>query len=167
MFALCFINLSQVNVHQPGRVNFIALFHDLDIAGFLLFAPAMVAFLLALEWGGATYRWDSGIIIGLFCGAAVLLALFLTWEYRKGETAMIPFSMVKHKVVYCACVTMFFLFANSLMTSYYLAIYFQGVRDKTPTLSGVNMLPGIVSQMAAGIASGALGTFYDLLPYRG
>ncbi|KAJ5536558.1 MFS general substrate transporter [Penicillium frequentans] len=41
-----------------------------------------------------------------------------------------------------------------LVTSYYLAIYFQGVRGELPMFSGVYMLPGIIAQMAAGFLSG-------------
>lgn len=68
----------------------------------------MVMFLLALEWGGSTYPWNSAVVIGLFCGSAVNLALFLGWEYKQGEHAMIPFEMVKRRVVYMACWFMFF-----------------------------------------------------------
>lgn len=55
----------------------------------------------------------------------------------------------------------FFLYASSLVTSYYLAIYFQGVRGKMPALSGVYMLPGIVSQMISGVVGG-FGGMLDL-----
>lgn len=72
---------------------------------------------------------------------------------------MIPFEMVRKRVVYSACLTMFFLFANNLVTSYYLAIYFQGVRGKSPTMSGVYMLPGILGQIISGIVSGYAGVY--------
>jgi Fungal trichothecene efflux pump (TRI12) len=144
-------------------MNFIAFFHDLDIVGFLLFSPTMIMFLLALQWGGSTYAWNSAIIIGLFCGSAGNLVLFLIWEYKKGSSAMIPFEMVKQRVIYSACLTVFFLYANSLITSYYLAIYFQGVRDKSPTASGLSMLPGVIGQMTTGIGAGFAGTF-DITP---
>jgi hypothetical protein len=63
--------------------------------GFALFAPAAIQFLLALEWGGTRYPWASAIVISLFCGAAGTFAIFIYWEHRKGETAMIPLSMVR------------------------------------------------------------------------
>lgn len=135
----------------------VSLFHDLDVTGFLLFSPTLVMFLIALEWGGSTYPWNSATIIGLFCGSAGSLALFLVWEYKKGDSAMIPFEMMQQPAIYSACLNLFFLYANSLITSYYLAIYFQGVRDKSPTLSGVYMLPGIIGQMISGISNGFAG----------
>ncbi|KAG6986530.1 hypothetical protein G7Y79_00078g099840, partial [Physcia stellaris] len=42
----------------------------LDLLGFAIFAPAAIQFLLALQWGGTKYRWNSPTVIGLFCGAA-------------------------------------------------------------------------------------------------
>jgi hypothetical protein len=123
----------------------------------------MIMFLLALEWGGSSYAWSSATIIGLFCGAAGNFALFLAWEYRKGEGAMIPFGMIKRKVVWSACAVTFFFGGALLITSYYLAIYFQAVRGRSPTMSGVDVLPGVVSTLFSGVFAGILGTFP--LPY--
>jgi MFS family permease len=64
----------------------------LDIPGFLLFTPTIIMLLLALEWGGVTYRWGSSIVVGLFCGAGVAWIVFLLWEWRQGEgVSSIPF----------------------------------------------------------------------------
>lgn len=120
-------------------------------------------FLLALQWGGIQYKWSSATIIGLFCGAAAMLVVFLAWEYRRGETAMIPLSMLKIRIVWCSCLAQFF-FAGSLYTySYYMAIYFQTVRGVAPMLSGVDLLPSILSQMFAAIFVGFLSTLFHVL----
>ncbi len=37
-----------------------------DPIGTALFMPAVICLLLALQWGGTTYAWDSGRIIALF-----------------------------------------------------------------------------------------------------
>ena len=157
MAALLGVAVPEISVEGPKRMNFASLFHDLDLAGCLLFSPTMVMFLLALEWGGSTYPWNSAMIAGLLCGAAGNLAFFFIWEHKKGDSAMIPFQMVKQRVVYSAGLNIFFLYANSVITSYYLPIYFQGVRGKTPTLSGVYMLPSILGQMVFGIIAGLTG----------
>ena len=57
----------------------------LDIPGFLLFTPAIIMLLLALEWGGVTYRWSSSVVIGLLCGAGVEWIVFLLWERMQGD----------------------------------------------------------------------------------
>lgn len=131
----------------------------LDVVGFAIFAPSAIQFLLALQWGGTKYRWGSAMTIGLLCGAAGTLACFLAWEHRRGDAAMIPFSMVRNRIVWCSCLVIFFFLGAMLSMSYYLPIYFQAVKGVSPTLSGVYLLPSILSQMLLAMLSGWLGTF--------
>ncbi|KAJ5726256.1 MFS general substrate transporter [Penicillium malachiteum] len=157
VFALLFVSFPENSLNGPEpqpQIKATSLFSELDLTGFLLLAQTLVMFLLALEWGGLAYSWSSAMVLGLFCGSAGSFALFLAWEYRKGEKAMIPLEMIKKRVVYCSSLTSFFLYANSMITSYYLAIYFQGVRGKSPMFSGLYMLPGVIAQMASGFLSG-------------
>ncbi|ESZ93226.1 hypothetical protein SBOR_6382 [Sclerotinia borealis F-4128] len=65
----------------------------LDLLGFFLFVPTAIQFLLALQWGGTTYPWNSSSIIGLFTGSFFNFLLFLYREYCAGDAAMIPFSI--------------------------------------------------------------------------
>lgn len=166
--ALLFISFPQHSLNRPEQRSenrFASLFSDLDITGFLLLSPTLVMFLLALEWGGSTYPWNSTMVISLFCGSAGSLALFLIWEYKKADGAMIPLKMIKQRVIYSSSLTMFFLYANSLITSYYLAIYFQGVRGESPMFSGVYMLPGVIAQMISGFLSGLAGMYrHSVIP---
>ena len=73
---------------------------EIDLVGFILFAPACIMFLLAMTWGGNEHRWDSSVIIGLFCGAFAMIIIFGAWEFHKGENAMIPTSIVKKPLVF-------------------------------------------------------------------
>lgn len=130
---------------------------ELDVIGFALFAPAAIQLLLALQWGGIRYDWDNATIIGLFCGALGTFCVFLGWQYRMGDGAMVPFSMVRQRPVWSGSMVSFFFFASQLITSYYLPIYFQAVRHASPTLSGVYMLPSILSQIIFATVSGVLG----------
>ena len=130
---------------------------SLDLIGFVLFAPTAIMFLLALAWGGNTYRWDGAVVIGLFVGSAVLLVVFFCWERTRGDDAMIPLPMIKRLVIASSCLAMFFAAANMLTMSYYMAIYFQADRGTSPMLSGVYLLPSILSQMGFGVAAGVGG----------
>ena len=131
---------------------------QLDLIGFAIFAPAAIQFLLALQWGGTLYPWGDAKIIGLFCGAAGTFAVFVAWQYYVGDEAMIPLSMVRQRIVWCSCLTTLSFFGSVMITAYYLPIYFQTVRDATPTMSGVYLLPMILSQMILAVLSGFLGT---------
>jgi MFS family permease len=130
------------------------IIQKLDLIGFFLFAPAVIMFLLALEWGGDQYAWNSATVIGLFCGAGGTCIVFLGWEYFKGEEAMIPFSMVARRAVWSSCLTIIFFFAAMQLIVYYLPIYFQAVKGVSAMQSGVDLLPSILSQLLGAVLSG-------------
>ncbi|KFY05017.1 hypothetical protein O988_00340 [Pseudogymnoascus sp. VKM F-3808] len=147
------------NSHQTRTGTVIqTLLTKLDLMGFAIFAPSVIQLLLALEWGGNTYAWNSATTIGLFCGAGCMFIIFLLWERRKGEEAMIPLSLLKNRVVGIICGVAFFFFAMMQLVTYYLPIYFQAVRGDSPLISGVHLLPSILSQLLAILFSGAAVT---------
>ncbi|OTB18714.1 hypothetical protein K445DRAFT_8734 [Daldinia sp. EC12] len=129
---------------------------QLDLIGFAIFAPAAVMFLLALQFGSSEYPWNSSTVIGLFVGAGVTFPIFLWWEHREGDKAMIPYSMVRKRVVWVSAI-----YSSALMTSIFVGaqffpIYFQSVKGVGPTMSGVNMLPSILSSVVLILISGVL-----------
>ncbi|RDL40972.1 uncharacterized protein BP5553_00951 [Venustampulla echinocandica] len=128
----------------------------LDLQGFAIFTPTCIMLLLALEWGGVTYKWDSATIIGLFCGAVVLCGLFLLWERYRGTDAMIPLAMLRRPVMISASTTMVMSQASTLVITYYLAIWFQVVKEASPTMGGVYFLPTVGSQIVGAVVTGAL-----------
>ena len=65
-------------------------------------------------------------IIGQFCGAGSVALIFIGWEYRSGDNAMIPGSILKQRVVYSRCITHFCLMATVFVVSQFLPTYFQG-----------------------------------------
>lgn len=157
ILALVFVHIPKPKHQMTAPKTYRATFESLDPIGFILFAPAAIMFLIALEWGGVQYRWGSSTIIGLFCGAGGTFAIFLGWEYKRGDTAMIPFGLLKRRVVYSSCLSMFFISANLLTTSYYLSIYFQAVRGAKPLMAGVDVLPTIIAMLMLAVSSGILG----------
>lgn len=131
---------------------------DIDLPGFALFAPTTVMFLLALQWGSsAEHGWGSPAVIGLFAGSGVTLVLFCAWEWRVGERALIPFHVVKRRVVWASTVQTTALFVNNFVGVNYVPIYFQAVRGVGPSLSGVYTLPSILTQLLSLVVTGALG----------
>ncbi|CZR65599.1 related to MFS multidrug transporter [Phialocephala subalpina] len=138
------------------KATVLSTLSSLDLLGFFLFAPFAIMFLLALEWGGSKFAWQSAMIIGLFCGAGGTLIVFGFWEYRAGDEAMFPYSMLRKTVMWSSCLVNGFIFGCILTSSYYLPIYFQAVKGVSPSLSGVYVLPGILGQMLMAVVSGVL-----------
>jgi hypothetical protein len=132
---------------------------SLDLLGFILICPAVVMFLLGLQFGGNRYPWDSSVVIGLLVGAAVTFGLFLVWEYCQGDDAMVPFAMLKHRVIWSAAMTMFFSLSSVLVADFYIAIYFQAILDDSPLMSGVHMLPITLGLVMFTMVSGVLSKY--------
>lgn len=154
---LFFAHVPSRTVKIAGKWSIFAVLEKLDLTGFCLFAPAAIQLILALEWGGTYYPWDSPKIIGLFCGAFGTIIVFAAWEYRIGDEAMIPFSIVSRRVLLFSCLNMGFVLGCLEVTVYYLPIYFQAVRDTSPTMSGIHLLPTLLSNLVFLLVCGGLG----------
>ncbi|KAI5462858.1 MFS multidrug transporter-like protein, partial [Mariannaea sp. PMI_226] len=156
---LTFINIpDQTAKAHVSRALLRKLLPSFDLAGFALFAPAIIMFLLALQFGAGSYGWDSSQVIGLFCGAAALFIVFLYWEHRMGDQAMIPLALVGQRVMWTSCVNVGFLMSATIGASSFMPIYLQSVKGLSPTMSGVHMLASILSSIVFVLISGSLVT---------
>lgn len=133
------------------------LARTVDYLGLLLIAGFALMLLLPLQWGGNSYQWNSSVIIGMLCGCVVCLGVFIGWERYMGVRAMIPFHVIGQRVVYCSCIFFASLLASIVFRTFYLPIFFQSVQGDSALMSGVKMLPSIVAQISATMASGVLG----------
>ncbi|KAK0712206.1 efflux pump [Apiosordaria backusii] len=137
----------------------------LDLVGFALFAPAVIMLLLALQYGGVRYAWDSSQVIGLFCGAAATSAVWFIWNYRKGDSALLPPAMIRRRTVWTAATFNAFQMAAIYGALYYLPIYFQAIKDTSAILSGVYIMPTFLPQLLmAGLSGGILQKMGYVIP---
>ncbi|KAK1590281.1 major facilitator superfamily transporter [Colletotrichum navitas] len=148
-------------IHIPSKITtplpLLQIPGHLDLPGFVLFAPAAVMFLLALQFGGNDYAWDSPVVIGLFVGAGVTAVLFFYWEHRLGDDeAMMPLDLFKNRIIWTSCVAGAASYSVTMVSSYYLPLYFQSVKGATPFQGGRDFLPTILSQLIFAVVSGAL-----------
>jgi hypothetical protein len=131
------------------------LHHHLDLLGFVLFAPAVIQLLLALQYGGNDFAWNSSQVIGLFCGAAATFAAWLLWNNRRGDAALLPPGMIRRRTVWSASLFNAFQMVGIYGLFYYLPVYFQAVYNASAILSGVYIIPMILPQLlAAGLTGG-------------
>ncbi|KUL90987.1 hypothetical protein ZTR_00844 [Talaromyces verruculosus] len=129
---------------------------QLDLIGCALFIPSTIMVMLALEWGGERYAWNSATIIGLFVGFAVEIIVFVLWEIRTGDQAMIPFSLLGYQSVIFSILFAFFFMGSFVIPVYYLPEWFQVIKGASPIRSGVMLLPSICTQIAGSLLSGVL-----------
>ncbi|KAK0649898.1 major facilitator superfamily-domain-containing protein [Cercophora newfieldiana] len=141
---------------RPAEATWREKLLQMDFPGVALVMGAIVAFMLALQYGGTTAPWGSGLVIGLLVGSVALVAVFIVWERHQGERAIIVPRIFGKQAIGVSCG-----FAGTFVGSYYLVIYvlpiyFQAVGDASPTMSGVYNLPLIIATTIAMISSGAL-----------
>ncbi|EXJ75038.1 uncharacterized protein A1O5_01734 [Cladophialophora psammophila CBS 110553] len=129
---------------------------QIDIVGCAIFIPTIVMILLALQWGGHQRPWTSATVIGLLCGFAGSATVFLMWEYRKGDDAMIPFSIVFHRSILLSCLFSTFMFGAYIINIYYMPEWFQVIKGASPLRSGVMTLPVVCTQIVAATISGLI-----------
>ena len=153
------VNIPDRRFHKPSDLTWSTVASKFDFIGFLLFAPWAIMIMLALEWGGNKYAWNSAKIIGLLCGGGVLFIVFVIWEMRVGEGAMIPLPILRKRQILAACLTSVFFFMTVFGASYYLPIYFQSVKGASPFMSGVYVLPSILPQLVTAVIGGFTSMF--------
>ena len=128
---------------------------DLDLTGNFLLITAVIMLLLALQWGGTTYPWNSATVIGLLTGAGVEIFVFLGWQKYRGESALIPLKIINQRTVAASFGMSFFISGATFVHSYYLPYWFQVIRNYSATRSGVDLIPYVASNfffaMVAGI----------------
>jgi MFS family permease len=129
----------------------------LDLVGCVIFIPACFVVLMAMQWGGTKYPWNSGTIIGLFVGGGILVLIFVAWEWWVGETALIPGIVLTRRNVALGCIFAFCQLGSLAVMSYYLPEWFQAVQGVSPLDSGVRVLPSVITQIIGILIVGILG----------
>ncbi|CEJ59955.1 hypothetical protein PMG11_08553 [Penicillium brasilianum] len=140
---------------------------ELDLIGASLIIPAVICFILALQWGGNSYAWGSSQIIGLFVGFSLLILLFTAsqvWITRKDEKngksagATLPPSILRKRTIWSAGIFAFFFSGGFFLLLYYLPIYFQSVRGSSAMTAGLQLLPFMLMTVLSSIMVGAMVT---------
>ncbi|MFH8759783.1 MDR family MFS transporter [Streptomyces atroolivaceus] len=125
----------------------------IDYLGIALVALGASALILGTSWGGNEYAWGSPVIIALFVGGLVALALFCLVETRAKEP-MLPMRLFRNPVFAVCSILSFIVGFAMLGAMIYLPTYLQYVDGDSATLSGVRTLPLVLGLLAASIFSG-------------
>ncbi|KAK6833297.1 hypothetical protein PG987_007991 [Apiospora arundinis] len=139
---------------------------EFDILGAVLMIAAMTCLLLALQWGGKQYTWSAGPIIGLLVGCALLLCVFVAWQFRLGEKATLPPRIMRQRTVAAASVFVIMFGGSAVLFMFYLPIFFQSIRGSSAIMSGIQMLPMLLGLVvASGIVGGLVSYFGFYTPF--
>jgi EmrB/QacA subfamily drug resistance transporter len=125
---------------------------QIDLAGMALLGGAVVCLVLVTSWGGTTYPWGSGVIIGLAVATVVLTGAWLV-SARYAANPVIPLRLFGDKVFRVACAISVILGVTMFGAISYLPTYLQIVTGVSPTASGLLLTP-----MTAGIVTASMGS---------
>lgn len=124
--------------------------------------------LIAIQWGGTEYPWRSAHVIGLFCGAGVVLLIFAAWEWHEQDQASIPPKILGQRSVFFGAVIGFLSSGSLQLVTYFIPIWFQVIKGASPTRSGVMNLPSILGTVVLAIVASGLGVYRtNVLPEQG
>ncbi|KAI1279418.1 MFS toxin efflux pump [Xylaria sp. FL0933] len=133
---------------------------QLNIPALTIFTGSIVSLLLALEWGGTEYSWDSSRIIALLAVSVLTFGAFITLEMLRKDSATIPSSVVLNRTAGLCLLYAFCSSAAFNVIDYFLPIWFQAIRGASAAESGVMLLPSIVGLSVAAISSGFVVSFF-------
>lgn len=141
---------------RQGGLSFKEQVHQLDPFGTLVFLPAIVCLLLALQWGGSTYDWSNWRIIVLFVLFAVLIAAFIGIQFWKGETATVPPRILRQRSIAAGFWYMNMTGACFMVMVYYLPIWFQAIKGDSAINSGISTLPMLLALVITSVGNGIM-----------
>ncbi|KAI8983585.1 major facilitator superfamily domain-containing protein [Pilobolus umbonatus] len=120
--------------------NFKEKMKSVDYLGAAIVLVFATLFLLALNFGGVTFPWNSPAVIVLLVLSGLFVVLLAFVESRVKEPLM-PLHLFKKRSISSVLITNWFLGIVFFSLVFYMPIYLQVVRGDTATMSGIRMIP--------------------------
>lgn len=133
-----------------------AFIRKLDPISTALLIPSLVSLLLALQWGGFTYAWDSWRVILCFVVFSVVILVWFYLQYRRGDAATLPLRIARQRSIAAGMLYLLCATGSLFIIVYYVPIWFQSVRRLSAEDSGVNFLAVMGAMTVSVISSGIL-----------
>ncbi|KAF8987151.1 ABC transporter [Cyathus striatus] len=127
----------------------------LDWIGTAMSIGIVVFLLLPLQWGGNEKTWNDPAVIGTFAGFAVVIVTFVVWEGKIGDRAILPLKILLRRRMLGAFIEAAMIQMGFVVASYYLPLLYQ-LRGHSATRSGIDILPFMISGVAATVVSGGV-----------
>ena len=115
----------------------------IDRLGILFVGLGAAGLTLATSWGGTTYPWLSGQILGLAVVSVVCLVVFVWVESRAAEPVL-PLRLFRNSVFSTCCALSFIVGFAMLGAITFLPTFQQYVDGVSATISGLRLLPLVI-----------------------
>jgi EmrB/QacA subfamily drug resistance transporter len=125
----------------------------IDFLGAGLLTATVVPLLLVAEKGRA-WGWGSSLSLGLVALAVVSFVVFVPWESRMGEDAILPLRIFRDKVFSVTSVVAFLVGIAMFGGLVLMPLYLQIVKQESPTKAGLQMVAFMVGLMGSSLVVG-------------
>ena len=139
---------------RPGSMT--SRLKKFDFIGAVLLTASVTSFLVPISWGGVMYPWSSWrTLVPLILGIFGILG-FILYEAYVPDEPLVPLAIFRQRTAY---VNYFGTFIQGLALwclVYYLPLYYEGVKDYSPTIVGVVVFPETFTIAPASIVVGVV-----------
>ncbi|KAJ5375246.1 Major facilitator superfamily domain general substrate transporter [Penicillium concentricum] len=131
-----------------------------DLVGTILSVGSFTTLVMAINFGGILYPWNSGKTIALFVVSGVLWIIFGIQQgfniATSAETRILPIHLFAQREPVLLFISCAAVGAVSYISVYYIPIYFQFTQGDNAIKSAVRLLPFIFLLIATIPTSGAM-----------
>ncbi|RYP65609.1 hypothetical protein DL771_008217 [Monosporascus sp. 5C6A] len=146
-----------LNVRYNKEATLADRLTKIDWAGNAIFVGAICAILVALSWAGAVYAWLSyQVLVPLIIGLGGLVGFLFFEGTRFAPQPTVPLHLLANRTSATVYVLTFLHSIVTIWALYFLPVYFQGVLGSSPSYSGVQLLPTILTLIPFATTGGAL-----------
>jgi MFS family permease len=153
---LYLIPAAQPAPNVPVRTKLLSF----DWAGAILSTGFVVTFIMATNFGGASYDWNSGTIIALYVVSGVL---FITWAiqqrfsiFTRPENRMFPVHLLRNREATLLFIMVCCGGTIAYVSVYYIPLYYQFARGDTAIKTAERILPLIILLIFGMLSNGYL-----------
>jgi len=143
--------------------------HQVDYLGAAVLTFSVVCLLMVAIWGGVTFPWASGQIVGLVLAGAVGLGIFVIVECRAAEP-IIPLGLFRDSIFNVTAGTAFLFGVAMFGAIFFIPLFMQVVVGVSATNSGIVIMPLMLGWVATSVIAGQIVSRtgrYKLLPIFG
>ncbi len=129
---------------------------SIDYLGAAVFAAAIAPFLIGLtNKGQPNAAWTDPAVGGLMILGIALLGVF-AWVESRAADPIVPFSLFRIRSFTVSVIAMFMAAFGFFGAVIFLPRWFQSVREMSALLSGLNLLPLVLSLIVSATVSGQI-----------
>ena len=129
----------------------------IDYLGSITLVAALVPFLLALNWGGRDYPWNSPVIVGLATAGIFIGVIFFMVEVRAPHPVL-SLQLFKNRIIAVALGSSSLIAVTMFGVTIFIPLFVQSVLGESATASGKVLMPMTLSLLLTAIFAGQLIT---------